>query len=52
MIPVPVKQQSNTSYPLNVEYTDIPYIEDESCRQTSGKYTWFLKYLKIFVNNI
>lgn len=36
MIPVPVKQQQNTSYPSNVEYTDIPYIEDESGRQASG----------------
>lgn len=36
MIPVPVKQQSNTPYPLSVEDTDIPFIEDES-RQTNSK---------------
>lgn len=38
MIPVPVKQLSNSSYPLNVEDIDIPFIEDES-RQTNSEYT-------------
>ncbi|KAE9533495.1 hypothetical protein AGLY_009133 [Aphis glycines] len=35
MIPVPIKQLPNSSYPLNVEDTDIPFIEDES-RQTNS----------------
>lgn len=41
MIPVPVKQQPNTPYPLNVEDTDIPYIEDENGRQTHGEYSFY-----------
>lgn len=36
MIPVPVKQLPNSSYPLNVEDIDIPFIEDES-RQTNSE---------------
>uniref|UniRef100_A0A2S2PDK2 Uncharacterized protein n=1 Tax=Schizaphis graminum TaxID=13262 RepID=A0A2S2PDK2_SCHGA len=43
MIPVPIKQLPNSSYPLNVEDTDIPFIEDES-RQTNSKLFMFLLY--------
>jgi len=43
MIPVPIKQLPNSSYPLNVEDTDIPFIEDES-RQTNSKLFIFLLY--------
>lgn len=43
MIPVPVKQLPNASYPLNVEDTDIPFIEDES-RQTNSKYLLDIDY--------
>lgn len=35
MIPVTVKQ--STSYPLSIEDTNIPFIEDES-RQNNSKY--------------
>ncbi|XP_025408435.1 uncharacterized protein LOC112682133 isoform X2 [Sipha flava] len=38
MIPVPMKQSSNLSHPLNVEDTDIPFIEDES-RHTNSSAT-------------
>ncbi|KAL5238085.1 hypothetical protein ACI65C_005495 [Semiaphis heraclei] len=36
MIPVPIKQLPNSSYPLNVEDTDIPFIEDESRQSNSS----------------
>lgn len=46
MIPVPIKQLPNSSYPLNVEDTDIPFIEDES-RQTNSK----LLFILLLYNN-
>lgn len=49
MIPVPVKQQPNTPYPLNVEDTDIPYIEDENGRQTHGEYSFYFIRFTLYI---
>jgi len=46
MIPVPIKQLPNSSYPLNVEDTDIPFIEDES-RQSNSKLLILLFYYNL-----
>lgn len=48
MIPVPVKQLPNATYPLNVEDTDIPFIEDES-RQTNSKYLQLYFYMIVLI---
>jgi len=49
MIPVPIKQLPNSSYPLNVEDTDIPFIEDES-RQSNSKSIILPLYYNTYTN--